>query len=408
VQTGITFPPNLEKLLVLRALGANAAEKAERGYLSNSELSDATDAMLELSDRFNGIDATPLGGYMDSRWHRAAYFLYFLPANFAKARAVAAELAPAFAGRDALSILDVGSGPGSLTLGFVDFLARETGVRRIEVRALDSSRKALDDLRFIVSGYAAALAEEGIGLTVTVETAVCNLAAAPAPRGEFDCILFGDSLNELFRGAPDTIARRASLVASYARNLSETGSVVVIEPALKDVSRELHAVRDLLAAKHGLSIYAPCLRQGPCPMLEPGNERDWCHTSALWMRPTIVRRIDEATGRNKFTVKFSYLVARRTAGYPVGGVKGQEVLRVVGDRMIEKGKSHALLCGESGCRTFTLLTRDECEATEPFTTLHRGDVVTASGFIPKGAGAKLTKESSVSLLRRFSLPAKEE
>ena len=98
-------------------LGEQAAEKAREGRLSRKELSSVTRGMLELSDRFNGIDATPLGDYMKSRRHRAGYFLYFLPANFAKAWAVASEMSPTLSDKQEISILDVGSGPGSLALG---------------------------------------------------------------------------------------------------------------------------------------------------------------------------------------------------------------------------------------------------------------------------------------------------
>ena len=144
-------------------------------------------------------------------------------------------------------------------------------------------------------------------------------------------------------------------------------------------------------------------------MLAVGRERDWCHTSILWTRPKIVKRIDELAGRGKLTVKFAYLVARKESGYPTAADDdGGEVMRVVGDRLGQKGKAHALLCGESGCRTYTLLTRDECEATAAFIEMHRGDIVSVGRAQEKGDGMRLDKESSVRLLERFSGQEEEE
>jgi len=408
MQTGIAFPEALESLLVLRALGEKAAAKASRGYLSGAELADVTKAMLELSDRFNGIDASPLSDYMQSRWHRAAYYLYFLPANFAKAWAVLSELAACVPGRDNLSILDVGSGPGSLSLGALDYFVRRHGVKRLSITALDSSRLALEDLRSLVRGHAESLAAEGFAADVSVETRTVDVAAATPPAGAWDIILFGDSLNELWRGAGDAVGERARLLASYSSNLAADGSTVVIEPALKEVSRALQAVRDGLVARHGLRIYAPCLRQNECPMLSQRQERDWCHTAALWMRPRIVRRIDQATGRNKHVVKFSYLVARKAPGYPVEPPGEGWFFRVVGDRITEKGKAHMLLCGERGCVTATLLTRDETESNAAFTRLYRGDVVAIDSLEERKDGLRVRGDSSVHLLRRFSTERREE
>ena len=402
MQPGITFPESLENLLVLRTLGEEAAAKAETGYLSKKELAAVTAALLELSDRFNGIDAAPLGDYMRSRWPRAAYLLYFLPANFAKLWSVLAELKETFAFSESLSVLDAASGPGSLSLAMLDFAARETPVKLLRLTALDSSREALEDLSFLAKQYAASLAAAGTDFGVTVRTQVTNLAAAPGPEGPFDIILFGDSLNELFRDSKSSSLQRAHLVAEYARRLKPDGRLIVIEPALKDMTRALQAVRDTLLGEHGLSVCAPCFAQGPCPMTAPGRERDWCHIAALWTRPAVVRRIDEFAERSKFVLKFSYLVISKAPSAAAAESSNRGLFRVVGDRIVEKGKSHVLLCGATGCRAFTLLTRDENPATKPFLGLHRGDVIAVSNYDQKGNAARLTKDSTVTLLRQFS------
>ena len=91
MEKGVAFPESLELLLIERALGAQAAEKMQFGKLSAEELQPVVTGMLELSDWFNGLSDKPGPGYMQSRWHRAAYYLYFLPANVMKARTVISE-----------------------------------------------------------------------------------------------------------------------------------------------------------------------------------------------------------------------------------------------------------------------------------------------------------------------------
>ena len=56
------------------------------------------------------------------------------------------------------------------------------------------------------------------------------------------------------------------------------GRVILVEPALRETSRELLAVRDQLLALSELRVVAPCFWTGACPAL--ARERDWCHDAA--------------------------------------------------------------------------------------------------------------------------------
>jgi SAM-dependent methyltransferase len=402
MEKGVAFPESLEHILIERALGAEAAEKARFGKLSAGELQPIVTAMLELSDWFNGLSDKPGPSYMQSRWHRAAYFLYFLPANVIKARTVVSELSRTFCGLEEVSFLDVGSGPGSATLGALDFLARETDVKRIRAEAVDSSSDALSDWRRLVDRYQKALAEEGRGVTLSVRTHAANVTAAPLPAGPWDVIFFGDTVNELFGGWADPVEARGALVAKAAENLSDGGSIVIVEPALKATSRALADLRDTLTRVHGFSIYAPCPTGGACPLAEEGRERDWCHTGVVWARPKIVRRIDQLADRKKLVAKFSYCIARRREEHPVEPGPGETMFRVAGEVLEEKGKRHALLCGLPGCLKFTLLDRDETEANEEFRSLCRGDMVAVDKWDERKDGPRLGRESRVRVLRRFA------
>jgi ribosomal protein RSM22 (predicted rRNA methylase) len=133
----------------------------------------------------------------------------------------------------------------------------------------------------------------------------------PAVTGRFDLIVAAHLLNELSLD----VDARARLVLGWCREvLEEHGTCVLVEPALRETSRGLLAVRDRLIAG-GLFVLAPCLWQGPCPAL--ARERDFCHMSAGVI----------AQGRSR--VDFSYL-ALRTQGTPNAD---NSVFRMVSDPM---------------------------------------------------------------------------
>jgi SAM-dependent methyltransferase len=130
-----------------------------------------------------------------------------------------------------------------------------------------------------------------------------NLAVElPAvPPGKFDLVVAAHLLNELFvdRTPAERVALRARRVRAWATLLAPGGLVILIEPALRETSRELLAVRDQVLAA-GLHVVAPCFWTGPCPAL--AQDRDWCH--------------DAAPVPSKPRVDFSYLVLRTEAVAP--------------------------------------------------------------------------------------------
>ena len=122
---------------------------------------------------------------------------------------------------------------------------------------------------------------------------------APGPLrgvdGRFDLIVAAHLLNELFVALPATarIAARAQKARAWCETLlAPGGTMVILEPALRETSRDLLAVRDQLVGA-GLRVVAPCLWAGPCPAL--ARERDWCHDAAL--EPVEIAGQRATTGR---------------------------------------------------------------------------------------------------------------
>ena len=95
-------------------------------------------------------------------------------------------------------------------------------------------------------------------VTANLEVA---LPGAQAVTGRFDLIVAAHLLGELFVDQPpeERIDARARRVRAWVDGLlAPGGTVILVEPALRETSRELLAVRDQLLALSDLEIVAPC------------------------------------------------------------------------------------------------------------------------------------------------------
>jgi SAM-dependent methyltransferase len=212
--------------------------------------------------------------------------------------------------------------------------------------------------------------------------------ALPAVEGRFDVVVAAHLLNELFVGRPPSARAplRAERVAAWARALLAPGGlIVVVEPALRETSRDLLAVRDLVLAG-GLEIVAPCIWTGPCPAL--ARERDWCH--------------DAASGPGGVRIDFSYLVVRapappvdRAPGSPPPESPAPGSLRVVSDLLREKGRLRFFGCGGDGRQAYVRLDRHACDGNAALSDARRGDVLVVEGAERAGDGLRITAASTV-------------
>lgn len=109
--------------------------------------------------------------------------------------------------------------------------------------------------------------------SLRVSTATPSLNAqlsapgSPPPTEPIGLLVISHVLNEL----PPTVLD--SLLALVAR----AEAVLWVEPGTHAVSRHLGALREKLLSASTFRVVAPCTHQQSCPMLQPGNERHWCH-----------------------------------------------------------------------------------------------------------------------------------
>jgi ribosomal protein RSM22 (predicted rRNA methylase) len=315
--------------------------------------------------------------YMDDPRLLGAYLLFYWPVSYAQARSVLGELE-----RRPRTVLDLGSGPGP-----VAFAALDAGAA--EVTAADRSAPALALARSL-----AAEAEEPLA------TRAWN-GGSTLPEGAFDAVTLGHVLNELGHGPP-AIGTRAALVERAAAQLRPGGSVVVLEPALRDTSRDLLAVRDLLVER-GFAIRAPCLWQGPCPArIKP---TDWCHAERSWSPPPVLDALARAAGLHKEALKMSYLVvAPKGEAWPT--LPEGRLFRIVSEPLEGKGRQRYMGCGPEGRMGLALQSKHTTEANAAFFRLHRGDVIAVDKTEQRGDGLALTEGSTVRVVAPAGRPVR--
>lgn len=304
-----------------------------------------------------------------------------------------------------LRVLDVGAGLGATTWGVVRALEAAGADAVVEAVWVDSDVEALR----LASRIAAA--RVGVG-SMEVRARTVSRGVGPLDDlGTFDLVLAGQVLSELDVGLEPAarVEKHASLLAGWLdARVAPGGTLVVIEPALRDRTRHLHHVRDALVAR-GARVFAPCLHAAPCPAL--AHEGDWCHEDLDVDLPAALAPVARAAGLRHEGLTFSYLVlckdgvTLRDALHREGA---RSRLRVVSSPIVTKGKRELFVCGEVALPSGELgiarakamhLDRDASSAAgEAFSAAARGDLLVVTPPLD-AERPRVRREADVALVR---------
>lgn len=314
-----------------------------------------------------------------------AYVQYYLPVNLVKLRPLLQEVVricrPEWAGRT-VAVLDLGCGPGTFLLGFLEFLSgeawRSVGIpARVELTGVDRSADCLRKAEQLLWQYCASgpLAGTGVDWDARVEQ-ICLPGAGAALSGKkrYELIIAGNVLTEL--SAEKTLHWFAAVIR---RCLAPRGVVLLIDPGTRAAWRSLVRFRDRLLQTQGLHLLGPCPAAGACPAL--ADEAAWCHEKLLWEPPAVVAAVDRCLGFSKGRgIKYSYfsfLAGKPASGWP-GGPVGDR-WRVVSYLIRSKGECRLMICNGSEKITLRRLNRNVNASNDDFTNATRGDRVFMSG-----------------------------
>ena len=402
-----TFPEEIEEIILKRVRAHFGSRDAS--YLDSKHLKKLSYKVKELSDYFTKRQADRPQIYFSDKELIVAYVAYFLPSNILKITRPLEELyrhsAPVFSDCGEINILDLGCGPGTASAGLLYFLSSHQVFEKkvsLKIRAIDSSRDILREAKGIINSvydsYKESLLKHNI-VHVNVETLqadINNYGGNPSSKQKYDMIIISNALCELGTDVPGMV----NSLGSISSDLKTDGSMIIIEPALRDSSRRLLELRDHVLRSGEMNVYSPCLTQDSCRALV--NKKDWCHEADQWRAPAIVRDLDRLTGFEKTRLNYSYMVLRKD-GLALSDVmveKKGEVFRVVSDLLVMKGDKRIYLCGKGGRIEVGRLDRERSDSNSFFDDLKRGDIVEIEGLYKKGALFRVGKEGSVTLLER--------
>lgn len=335
------------------------------------------------------------GRYMDNPDLLAVYRDYYWPVSREQTRYVLKE-SLRFRPHGFLRILDVGSGPGPVTDAFI-----ENGAEAAFL--VDQSSKALS------------LAKKMLPKDSSIQMLEADISKPDAffaklmIWGQYDCVTFGHSLNELWANQDDRISLRVDLIEQYSQGLAPGGCVLVIEPALLSTSRDALEIRDRLVSR-GWRVCAPCPGRAalPCPAFAAGPQHT-CHDELAWKMPPLVASLASSMKIDKESLKMTWFFLQPPYSEDIlsevkptvaeVGVKGEistDVYRVVSEPMLNKaGRIRRLLCGRLGRFPISAVNGSPEAVSSGFSTLRRGDDIRVENPISRENGWGVCNETRI-------------
>jgi 2-polyprenyl-3-methyl-5-hydroxy-6-metoxy-1,4-benzoquinol methylase len=357
-----------------------SAQNLPADRLSREEIRRLVTSVRKLTNAFSHSRNIVGSRYLDEPDLLGAYLLYFWPVSYVQARYCLDNVATMGVELKLDNCLDLGSGPGPLSCALLDCKAGK-------VTAADHSQAALS-----LAGRIARCK----GQTIATQRVDAQSGGLPG-KESYDCIVMGHALNELWPQHPRAVALRTDFIQNLATRLTPQGSILLIEPALKDVNRQLLEVRDILRQR-GLRTVAPCFFPGPCPALQDPNGT--CYAAYRWRMPGLMAELAAAAGPDKDELKMSFLcVQPATASVPQTALETAELYRVDSDHMLNKaGRSRMIWCGLKGRIVVSVKRGEGLAAEKDFFALHRGDAIRATGLEARGDNWALGPQTRIEAL----------
>jgi ribosomal protein RSM22 (predicted rRNA methylase) len=373
---------------ILKVLANVSPEKNLRGDALAQEV-------MNLSRLFTTSRQSLPPRYLDDPARAAAYLSYFLPVNLSKVQVLLDEL-PSENSSEApdcsMAVLDLGCGPGTEALALLDWLWHRSPERAksLSVLAADSSHESLQDAKRLWEAYCQEVGISNEGLKCVEGNLEHPLKGELGKQimrnGPYDLMIMANCLNELFSTSIDPSAERAVVVAQLLPYLAPHGTIMIIEPALRQTARDLHQLRNLLLKQNLCTVYSPCLHERDCPALD--HPDDWCHEERPWQTPPAIAALDRKVGFIKDALKFSYLLLRKDGRTIVP--RSSQTFRVVSELRELKGEKRAWLCNETGRPEVGRLDRKASPQNAAVDSWHRGAIVQIERIVRKERAGKVS------------------
>lgn len=383
--------PSLSEAFVARVAAVSRAE------LGLDHLVDArlVEGVAEVSRRYT-LAREELPELQGDARLLSARLQFYVPRDLLKLHGPLAELhsVAALPTKPRWRVLDLGAGLGATSLGVARFAALSSSAQALDVTAVDVDPEALELFEALASDLSTLPA---VPLKLKTITANLSTFLRGALGGPYDLIVLGLVINELAGASEAALLQH---VLQLTQLLDSGGSLIIIEPALRDTSRMLHALRDRLAERAAPPfVFAPCLRTGPCPML--ARPRDYCHERLPCHLPDSLSQIASGAGLRERDLTYSYLTLSREAR-SLRELSEGGLFRAVSGQLKSKGKTEVWLCGETAPRA-QRLDRQRTESNAALELAERGCIIRVSNIAPASAGGllRVDKAAEIQVVQRW-------
>lgn len=355
----MTLPRNVEKT-ILKVLALHDLQW-HTAKIHQKRLGQIRRCLRTLSDDF--AESIP-----SEEKYADAYLAYNVPRNFMEAMIIGKEVAafaPHIRDKTNINILDIGCGEGAGMLGLYYSLQNS---HDFTFTGIDTSALLLRRCRKLTDCLC-----KGSNISITLRKQNVSEGLLPTKQ-KFDIIILAHSLAEMY---PENIPIR--FIHRLFRNVTENGLTIIIEPALKQLSRRLTDLRNNIIADRKLSVQLPCLQNQECPLHNIRKQKEWCHQSIRWQPPDFMKIMNQGLNREINILKFSYLViSKKDFSMPY-----ENQYLVISDLLKEKGKRKCFLCTPTGRIKLVRLNKNRTECNEAFGRIRKGDMISARHLVER-------------------------
>ncbi|HEX7108241.1 MAG TPA: small ribosomal subunit Rsm22 family protein [Aestuariivirga sp.] len=288
-------------------------------YQAGSQAGSLAGKTAQMSERYRH------GGRSDGALDFNAYLTARLPATFAAVAYCLAELARRHPQFSPLSLLDAGSGPGT-----VSWAVAASYPSISAVTFLDNNERFLELARSLAAQSEYPALRQARALDGDINNLPPELSA--------DLVIAAYALAEL----PVSQSGKAAVSLWWACK----NTLLIIEPGTPQGFARIAQARTALMAE-GAHLLAPCTHMNSCPVADP----DWCHFSVRLARSREHMHAKKARVPYE-DEKFSYMIASRPP-VPLLGA------RILARPHESKAEITFKLCTESGLDLHGVASRDK-------------------------------------------------
>jgi ribosomal protein RSM22 (predicted rRNA methylase) len=323
---------------------------------ANLKPSHIGEYVSKLSDNF--VKSAQPDDYLNSIDVYIAYLLYFMPVNMLKLPYLLNEID--FSSHKTIKILDCGTGTGTFALSAVDFSHNYPNIE-LDITLTDKAISHIDKTRKLFGS----MLETGDISANAINYHTMDLVDIDNLKNKYNLIILGNIINEI------DIAKYPQILKKLNNLLENNGSIIMIEPALKELSQKALHFRDE-AINYNLFPIFPCIQTIEKPSLCPALlDNDWCHQTHSIYQNKWISGIDRHTGFLKDDIRYTGIIFSKHKK-----IDDANSWRVVSDMMGEKGLSKAYLCHDDNRILARRLDKNKSDNNSKWSRLKKGDMLT--------------------------------